>query len=108
MPRNPRRGMKYLPLTLALVACGKRPAEKPHSTTTLAIRVTDQGKPVGARVLLFDQNDQPVHIGSIDLYGKRQGAAACSIAPSVVGSWDGLILADGTAEVPIGMDACVP
>src|SRR4029079_16940077 len=89
-----------------LCACGK-PA-KPHSTTTLAITVTDQGKPVGARVLLFDDAGQPVHIGAIDLYGKRQGAAACSIAPSVVGSWDGLILADGTAEVPIGMDTCVP
>jgi hypothetical protein len=97
--------MQWVALAL-LVACGK-PA-KPHSTTTLAITVTDGGKPVGARVLLFDDAGQPVHIGAIDLYGKRQGAAACSIAPSVTGSWDGLILADGTAEVPIGMDACVP
>ncbi len=98
--------MRWLALAV-LVACGK-PAEKPRSTTTLAITVTDQGKPVGARVLLFDQAGQAVHIGAIDLYGKRQGAAACSIAPSVIGSWDGLILADGTAEVPIGLDACVP
>ena len=51
---------------------------------------------------------RPVRIGTIDLYGKRQGAAACAIAPGVVGSWDGLIIADGTAEVPIGVDACNP
>lgn len=97
--------MKWL-LVIALVACGK-PA-KPRSTTTLAITVTDQGRPVGARVLLFDSSGQPVRIGTIDLYGKRQGAAACAIGPSVVGSWDGIILADGTAEVPVGVDACVP
>jgi hypothetical protein len=90
----------------ACAACGKAKPQK--SSTTLVVRVTDQGKPVAARVLLFDASGQPVHIGSIDLYGKRQGAAACAIAPNVVGSWDGLILGDGTAEVPIGGDACVP
>jgi hypothetical protein len=89
-----------------LLACGK-PA-KPRSTTTLAVTVTDGGKPVGARVLLFDGKGEPVHIGAIDLYGKRQGGAACAIAPGVVGSWDGLILAYGTAEVPIGADTCAP
>jgi len=93
-------------IALAVVACGKR--AKPASTTALAITVTEGGKPVAARVLLFDAFGLPVHIGTIDLYGKRQGAGACAIAPGVVGSWDGLILAYGTAEVPIGVDACVP
>lgn len=89
-----------LALAVATFACGK-PNPK-LSTTTLIINVTDQGRPVGARVLLFDAAGQAVHLGRLDLYGARQGAAACPIAPSVVGSWDGLILADGTAEIPIG------
>jgi hypothetical protein len=93
-------------IACAMAGCHKR--EKPRSTTTLAVTVTDAGKPVGARVLLFDAQGEPVHIGTIDLFGKRQGAGACSIAPGVLGSWDGLILAYGSAEVPIGVDTCVP
>lgn len=94
-------------LSLVLVAsCGsKKPAV---STTTLVIAVTDNGKPVGARVMLFDAAGQPVHIGSLDVYGKRQGGAACMIAPGVIGSWDGLVLGYGSGEVPIGVDTCSP
>ena len=88
------------------IACGK-PA-KPRSTTTLVVNITEGSKPVAARVLLFDAQNQPVHIGSIDLFGRRQGAAACSIAPGVLGTWDGLIFAYGSGEVPIGVDACMP
>lgn len=80
---------------------------KPPVTTTLVIRVTDRGKPVGARVLLF-AGDEPLHMGRLDVYDARQGAAACAIAPGVVGSWDGLILATGLAEVPIASDDCSP
>ena len=94
-------------LLLAVAGCTCE-RDRPQSTTTLVLRVTDRGTPVAARVLLFDRDNQPVHIGSIDLYGKRQGAGACSIAPGVIGSWDGLILGYGTAEVPIGVDTCVP
>ena len=47
-------------------------------------------------------------MGNLDLYGQRQGGAACAIAPDVVGSWDGLILGRGVAEVPVGADRCVP
>ena len=82
--------------------------QRARSSTTLVVRVTARGAPVAARVLLFAADGQPVHIGGLDLYGKRQGAAACAIAPDVVGSWDGLILARGVAEVPIGADACTP
>lgn len=99
------RPVKLAGLAL-LVACGK-PAPA-RSTTTLVIHVTDAGKPVGARVLLFDARDQPVHIGSLDLFARRQAQTACAIAPGVLGSWDGLILAYGVAEIPIGFDSCAP
>lgn len=91
---------------LVVASCGKGDKEK--STTTLVVKVTDGSTPVAARVLLFDAQNEPVRIGSIDLFGKRQGAAACVLANNVVGSWDGLILADGVAEIPIGADGCVP
>ena len=78
------------------------------STTTLAVRITDHGAPVAARVLLIDARGAALHMGNLDLYGKRQGAAACEIAPGVVGSWDGLILGYGAGDVPVGADRCVP
>ena len=89
----------------------RRPAGIPasrRSTTTLALRVTDRGTPVAARVLLIQPTEGPLHMGNLDLYGKRQAAAACAIAPGVVGSWDGLILGNGVADVPVGADRCVP
>ncbi len=98
--------MRLVAVAALAIACGK--PDPPRSTTTLAITVTDGGKPVAARVLLFDASGQPVHIGRIDLFGMRQGAGACSIAPGAIGTWDGLVLAYGSAEVPIGVDACVP
>ena len=79
-----------------------------RSTTTLALRVTDRGAPVAARVLLLDARGAPLRMGNLDLFGRRQGGAACAIAPGVVGSWDGLILGYGVAEVPVGVDRCVP
>ncbi|HEX3476775.1 MAG TPA: CehA/McbA family metallohydrolase [Kofleriaceae bacterium] len=86
-----------------------RAASPPRgSTTTLALRVTDRGAPVAARVLLIAAGGAPLHMGNLDLYGQRQGGAACVIAPDVVGSWDGLILGRGIAEVPVGADRCVP
>jgi len=79
-----------------------------RSTTTFVVRVTDRGAPVAARVLLVDARGAPLRMGNLDLYGRRQGAAACAIAPGVVGSWDGLILGHGVAEVPVGVDRCAP
>ncbi|MBA3396324.1 MAG: hypothetical protein H0T89_27080, partial [Deltaproteobacteria bacterium] len=94
-------------LVVALcAACGR--GEPARSTTILTLDITDGGKPVGARVLLWDEQGQPVRIGQLDLYGQRQGATACPIAPGVVGSWNGLIVARGGGEVPIGRDACNP
>jgi len=92
----------------ALRARHTRALSEARSTTTLAVRVTDRGAPVAARVLLVDARGAPLRMGNLDLYGRRQGSAACAIAPGVVGSWDGLILGYGVAEVPIGFDRCVP
>jgi hypothetical protein len=86
----------------------RTPPAARRSTTQLAIRVTDHGAPVAARVVLLDAHGAPLHMGNLDLYGRRQGGAACAIAPGVVGSWDGLILGDGVAEVPVGVDRCAP
>ena len=93
-------------LLIAFAACN-RPARR-TSTTTLVVHVTDRGQPVGARLLLLDAHDAPVHIGNLDMYGNRQGATACAIAPGVLGTWDGVLLAYGEAEIPIGADACSP
>lgn len=96
-------------LLALLAACGKGDKHAGGaSSTTLALKVTANHVPVGARVLLFDATGQPLHMGNIDLYGKRQGAAACPIAPGVVGSWDGLIVGTGIADVPVGADDCTP
>lgn len=88
----------------AAAACGR----EAKSSTSFAVTVTAEGVPVGARVVLFDASGAQLHIGKIDLYGQRQGAAACAIAADVVGSWDGLVLGTGRAEVPVGGDACAP
>src|SRR5574337_430875 len=101
-PRSPCR-----PWAIAVLAAACHRAPR-TSTTTLVLAVTDRGAPVGARVLLVDDHGQPLHMGNLDLYGKRQGAAACAIAPGVVASWDGLSLATGSGEVPVGADPCVP
>ena len=93
-------------LALALIACGK--GEPARSTTTLVLQITDGGRPVGARVLLFGADGQPVRIGNLDLYKQRQGMSACPVAPGVIGSWNGLVVARGVGEVPIGADKCNP
>ncbi len=77
------------------------------STTTLAVTITDRGKPVAGRVLLL-ANGAPLRMGSIDVYGERQGGAACEIAADVVASWDGLIFGRGAGDVPVGVDPCTP
>ncbi len=91
---------------IAAVACGRGKPEQP--STTLSLDITDGAAHVGARVLLFGADGEPLHMGNIDLYGARQGSAACPIVSGVVASWDGLIVGSGRAEIPVGIDACVP
>lgn len=83
---------------------GDRPA------IALSVRITDRatGQPIAGRVLLFDEAGAALHIGRIDLYGKRQARASCPIAPGVVGSWDGLLIGPGDAVIPVGGDDCEP
>jgi len=99
--------MRALVIAATVCACGGKP-EPRASTTTLVVHVTDQGKAVAARVMLVDATGAPVHIGTLDVYRTRQGGGACAIAPGVIGSWDGLVLGYGVAEVPVGVDACTP
>src|ERR1700709_2286139 len=84
-------------------------SKKITSTTQLELAVIDATThtPLAARVLLWN-GDQPLHIGSIDLYGQRQGATACEFAPGVIGTWDGIVLATGAGMVPVGVDRCAP
>jgi hypothetical protein len=114
---SPRRMLAIAALAVAAVAAvatvairmrSTRAVSELRSTTMLAIRVTDRGAPVAARVLLLDARGAPLRMGNLDLFGRRQGAAACAFAPGVVGSWDGLILGYGVAEVPVGVDRCAP
>ena len=100
---NPWSAVGWLCILALALGCGKH--ARTGSTTTAVIHVTENGKPVGARVLLIGPGG-PLHLGTLDLYGKRQASAACMIASDVVGSWDGLILAHGVAEVPVGPAAC--
>jgi len=98
--------VKWLLVALTLSACGSK---KIASTTQLHVRVIDAMTltPLAARVLLWT-GDQPLHIGSIDLYGQRQGATACEFDPGVIGTWDGIVLATGAGEIPVGVDRCAP
>jgi len=103
------RGARWRLGAAALVAAAAcRQAKPEQPSTTLSLEITDGARPVGARVLLFDAAGEPLHMGNIDLYGARQGAAACAIAADVVASWDGLIVGSGRAEIPVGIDTCVP
>jgi hypothetical protein len=91
--------VKRAAFALVLSACGHK--TPPGSPTTLDLAVTDRGTPIAARVLLFAA-DQPLHLGTIDLYGQRQGATACEYAPGVIGTWDGIVLAFGKGTVTVG------
>jgi hypothetical protein len=91
-------------------ACKRGGAEA--AVGTLSILVTDgaSGPPIPARVLLWD-GDEPVRWGKNDLYGGvRQAKGACEPAPGVLGTWNGLVLANGQGTIPVGVAAggCEP
>ncbi|CAN5707330.1 hypothetical protein BH11MYX1_BH11MYX1_47070 [soil metagenome] len=94
--------MKALACAAAIAtgwACGSA------KSSTLTITVTDRGQLIAARVVLL-HDGEPVHLGTIDLYGQRQGATACAIAPGVIGTWDGIVLAEGRGTLSVGSQAC--
>jgi hypothetical protein len=108
---------RFWPLVAAAVgvlvggtACKRGATER--ATGTLTIIVTDgaSGPPMPARVLLWD-GDEPVRWGKNDLYGGvRQAKGACEPAPGVLGTWNGLVLANGQGTIPVGTSAggCEP
>src|SRR5262249_41561963 len=51
-----------------------------------------------------------LHFGRKELYdGKRQATGSCLLADGALGTWDGLVLAYGDAELPVGGgDRCEP
>ncbi len=99
-------------LAAAAGACGHGADILAEATlsTRLAIHVTDGvgGPPLGARVLLFGPTGAPLEIGEIDLFGTRQGEAACMLAPGAIGTIAGIVVAPAGAELRIGSDRCVP
>jgi len=95
---------RALVIVVLCAACGHRSKPEAVATTTLELTITDAGTPVGARVLLFGADREPLRFGTLDLYGKRQATTAVPFAPGVLGTWDGIIVAAGAAELPIGKD----
>jgi len=94
-------------LAAAAAACGDDRPPGPTGTR-LALRVTADGAPIAARVLLVDEHGQPLRIGVLDLYDTRQGAGAIPLAPDVVGTWDGIIVGRGVADLPVGDEPWTP
>jgi hypothetical protein len=86
---------------VGLVACSHA------ASTELALRITADGTPVAARVQLV-ANGAMLHIGAIDLYGARQGGTACGFADDAIGTWNGIIVGNGVAAIPVGKDRCSP
>lgn len=99
--------------TLAYLSdgCGHRAAlVDAVLSTRLSIYVTDGvgGAPIGSRVLLFNEAGVPLSIGSIDLFGSRQGDGACLLSRGAVGTLSGIVVAPSGAEIRVGSDRCVP
>lgn len=67
------------------------------------------GSPIPARLLLLDEDGQSVHFGVRDRYdGRRQVDGYCELGAGAIGTWDAILLPDGTAEIPIGKESCEP
>lgn len=79
-------------------------------STRLAVVVTDgiDGPPLGARILLFPVSGPALAIGNADLFGARQGSAACVLAPGAIGTLAGIVVAPAGAEIRVGSDRCSP
>jgi hypothetical protein len=100
---------------VALAACGNWDSPRAALVTAvlgtrLVVHVTDgsDGPPLGARVLLFTGSGAPLAIGAVDLFGQRQGEAACALAPGAIGTIAGIIVAPSGADIRVGDDHCTP
>jgi hypothetical protein len=75
--------------------------------TVLFVNVTDGvgGLSMPARLLLYDENDVLLRIGWLD-GDPVQDQGFCEVAPGAIGTWTGIALTYGVAEIPIGAEIC--
>jgi hypothetical protein len=88
------------------------PADAPpdgdvEEPTLLVVTVTDGsgGPPMPARLMLYDEDGVPLRIGRLDL-DPLQDLGYCDLAPGAIGTWTGIALAYGSAEIPVGVGTC--
>jgi hypothetical protein len=96
-----------LTLTSGLLGC--HPDDSlPPGTTVLSIRVTEQpgGTPLPARLLLYGPTGDLLHVGALDYEGRAQQRGFCTLPSGAVGTWDGIALAYGQADLPVGQSYC--
>jgi outer membrane protein assembly factor BamB len=102
----------------AVAACGQgaqRDAgagpDADPGATRLVVIATDgiDGPNLPAMVVLRGPEGEPLHIGKLDMYsGTSQDQGYCDLADGVLGTWQGILLQDGTGEIPIGDTRCDP
>lgn len=75
--------------------------------TRLIVSVTDgdNGPNVAARLQLY-ADGAPLRIGELDMYEIRQSRGYCELGAGAIGMWDGIALADGTADLLVGEAVC--
>src|SRR5215813_13314966 len=100
-------------LLLAASTCGteSKPAPPP-AADVLSFRVTDKqtGRALPAKVVLQDMSRTVIAIGTRDINGGiDQDLGFCDLGRGVLGTSEGLVLQDGTGDLPIdGGDTCTP
>jgi hypothetical protein len=73
----------------------------------LVVTVTDGsgGPTMPARLMLYSDTGEPLRIGTLDV-DPSQDLGYCEVAPGAIGTWTGIALAYGSAEIPIGVATC--
>ena len=103
--------MRSALLAVLLTACGADgpPWYYPPATTQLVVHVTEGagGPAIPSRIVLYDSGGAMVRIGTLDMFGGQvQDRGFCQLADGAVGTWMGIALARGDAEIPIGVPIC--
>ncbi|HJZ84119.1 MAG TPA: CehA/McbA family metallohydrolase [Polyangia bacterium] len=95
------------------LSCGDATPEVPPATTSLVVHVTDGpgGAPLPAKLLLYGSAGL-IRIGKLDFTfnGQEffQDRGFCELADGAVGTWFGIALVRGDAELPVGSGGCAP
>src|SRR5262245_22256350 len=95
---------------MVALGCGADgpPIVHPRATTTLVVHVTDgpSGRALPAKLLLY-ADGTPLTIGALDMYnGTVQDRGYCELSDGAIGTWQGIALARGDAELPVGVPVC--